>query len=102
MSSNNPDWLDISAIVTAFEQMNKVDIVLIGKVESVRGNKELVFLIQAEQENPESMVATILASVKCHLGSGDHRTMEGAIMWALYQLDWALAKGEMEGNKKTA
>jgi len=102
ISSSNPDWLDVSEIVKAFEEMNKVRIVLYGRVESVHGHKELVFLIQAEDQEEDDPVAKVLASVKCHIGSGGHRTMESAIMWSLYQLDWQLAKDEMEKNKNTA
>ncbi len=102
ISSNNPDWLDVSEIVKAFQEMNKVDIVFHGKVEPVAGNKELCFLISAVEPNEDDPGASTLASQRCHIGSGDHRTMESAIMWALYQLDWQLAKDEMRGKRETA
>jgi len=102
ISSNNPDWLDVSEIVKAFQEMNKVDIVFHGKVEPVAGNKELCFLISAVDPNEDDLVANVLASQRCHIGSGGHRTMESAIMWALYQLDWNLAADEMRGKRETA
>jgi len=102
ISSNNPDWLDVSEIVKAFQEMNKVDILFHGKVESVAGNKELCFLISAVEQNEDDPGANVLASQRCHIGSGGHRTMESAIMWALYQLDWKLAADEMRGKRETA
>jgi len=85
--------------VTAFEEMNRVAIVLTGRVEPVAGNKEVVFLIQAEDLEEDSPVPKVLASLKCRVGSGAHRTMESAIMWALYQLDWELSKDKERRTK---
>lgn len=102
LSLKNPDWVDVSEIVKAFEEMNAVVIVLFGKVELLHGNRELVFLITAEQKEDALAEPVVLASVKCHLGSGNHRTMETAIMWALYQLDWKLAEEELRKTSKTA
>jgi len=101
LSSNSPDWLDVSEIVKAFEEMNRCGITLLGRVEPLRGSKELVFVISAWDTTDDVPEATQLASVKCHLGSGGHRTMESAIMWALYQLDWQLAALELEKTKQT-
>jgi len=102
LSSNNPDWLDVSEIVKAFEQMNHVAIVFHGRVESVAGNKELCFLISALDTGEDVPEVSVLASQRCHIGSGGHRTMESAIMWALYQLDWKLAEDELRNKNRTA
>ena len=102
LSSNSPDWLDVGEIVKAFQQMNACVIMLYGKVEPVGGNRELVFLIQAEELDPADVAPAVLASVKCHIGSGGHRTMESAILWALYKLDWMLAQQQLAKKEPIA
>jgi len=101
-SSNNPDWLDLTAIVKAFEELNKCHITLHGRVESVNGLDCLSFLVSALASNEDIPEPTFLASQRCHLGLHAHKTMESAIMWALYQLDWQLAEEEMRMTHKTA
>jgi len=101
-SLHNPDWLDVGEIVKAFQEMNKVHITLFGRVEDVHGSQQLTFLITAEEAEYATAEPAVLASVKCHLGSGNHRTMEAAIMWALYQLDWQLASTQSRPEPETA
>ena len=101
-SSNNPDWLDLTAIIKAFEEMNKCHITLHGRVESVNGLDCLSFLVAALDSSQDLPEVVFLASQRCHLGLHAHKTMESAIMWALYQLDWQLAEDEMRKPGKTA
>lgn len=98
MSSNNPDLLDVGTVMDAFETLNGVTLELRGRVESVRGVRELTLSLTAHDARWEIAEHAPLASVKCHPQSGDHITMDAAIMWALYQLDSELAR--LEFRKK--
>jgi len=99
-SSNSPDVIDVAAVMEAFQQINKVDIVLTGRVVDVDGHSSLTFWVEAHSKESEIGEAPSLASVRCYLGYGGHKTMESAIMWALYQLDAQIAKYEMRNNPK--
>jgi len=102
ISLNSPDVIDVAAVIQAFEQINKCEITVFGKVESVHGQDCLTFLVGAQDNTTDLPDHRYLASVKCSLGLYGHRTMESAILWALYQLDWEMAKYEMERTHKTA
>jgi hypothetical protein len=101
-SSNNPDWIDIVEVMAAFEEMNGVVLTLTGRVGSVAGQRSLMMEVQAHDKRYEIGEAPTLASVRCHPGSSNHRSMESAIMWALYQLDGQLAAQELVKEGKTA
>jgi len=102
LSLSGPDVIDVAVVVEAFETINKVDITICGKVEPVDGHPCLTFLVGAQQKSENQMERVYLGSVKCHLGWKAHQTVESAIMWALYQLDWQLAEEEMRKANKTA
>jgi len=73
-----------------------------GRVECVQGQDTLTFLVSAIKKDDTPAEDNYLGSVKCYLGSLGHRTMESAIMWALYQLDWRIAQNELERIKPAA
>jgi hypothetical protein len=93
--------IDVGAVMEAFEQINQCFITIFGKVEELDGGKQLIWLVQAMDTKEDVPDPKVLGSVKCHLGSGGHRTMEAAVMWALYQLDAQIARYEMRNNPKT-
>lgn len=95
ISSNSPDWLDVVEVMAAFEQMNECVITLSGRVVDANGLRSLNLEFQAHEKTTEIGDRPSLASVRCQIGSHAHRTMESAVMWALYQLDWAIAKDTM-------
>jgi hypothetical protein len=99
-SVNSPDTIDLAAVMAAFEEINNVWVTLNGRVESVRGVPCLTFLGQAHDKGSEIGEVPPLASVKCHCGFTNHRTMESAIMWTLYQLDGEMARREMLAETK--
>jgi len=101
-SLNSPDWIDVEAVIGAFEEMNRVVITLTGRMAVVSGSRSLQFEIQAHSRDHEIGEVPSLASVRCHPGLSNHRSMESAILWALYQLDGQLARAEMEKDGKTA
>jgi len=99
-SSNSPDVIDVGAVMEAFQQINQCAIIIYGKVEELEGRGQLCWLVQALDTKDDVPDPRVLGSVKCHLGSGSHRTMEAAVMWALYQLDAQIARYEMRNNPK--
>jgi len=102
LSSNSADVIDVAAVIKAFEEINTCVITVFGKVERVQGFDTLTFLVSAIKNDEDTPEENYLGSVKCYLGSLGHRTMESAIMWALYQLDWQLAQDQFERTKATA
>jgi len=101
-SLNNPDLTDVGAVMIAFEAINNCAITLYAKLENTNGNRQLVWLAQALDTKEDVPDPKVLASVKCHLGCGSHRTIEAALMWTLYQLDFQISQAEMERTKTTA
>jgi hypothetical protein len=78
--------------VRAFQELNRCEITLAGKVELLEGRETLVWVFTATRKEIAGVAPVFLASVKCHLGLGGHKTIESAIVWALYQLDWRIAE----------
>jgi len=99
LSLNSPDVIDVAAVMDAFEQMNSVTVALTGRVVDVGGNRCLRFLVEAHDSQREIGEVPSLGFVSVVLGYGSHKTLESAIMWALYQLDWKLAEAELQKNK---
>lgn len=99
LSLNNPDMIDVGAVMVAFEQMNECKITVLGRVESRDGQQTLCWLISALDQNEDLPDQRYLASVNVPVIGGGHRTIESAIMWALYKLDWELS--EMKWGKNT-
>jgi len=101
-SANSPDWVDVTSVIEAFEEMNQVVITLRGRVERMGSERLLTFLVEAHDARYEIGEVPTLAFVRCHPGSSNHRSMESAILWSLYQIDGQLAKNEMSKDGKTA
>lgn len=95
-TSNGPDVKDTADTVRAFEEANRVVIVM--TLRPIRGTEEADIWIDAKamSERDGSGVRSILAlaSVKC-LGSR-HKTLDAAVLAALYALDFQLAQKEFE------
>lgn len=102
ISSNSPDWLDVVEVIAAFQEMNAVVITLNGKVVDQNGLRSLNLEFQAHDRKVPIGDQPCLGLVRCQIGSHAHRTMESAVMWAMYQLDHQLAMAELEKTKKTA
>lgn len=102
LSLSNPDLIDVGAVMTAFEVMNKCCITLLVRVENHAGVSKLRMIASALTDDEDTPDPKYLGSVNVNLSPESHKTMEGAILWALYQLDWKLAEGELEKTSKTA
>jgi len=102
LSLNSPDLIDVAAVMEAFEEMNKCAVTLLLRVERPNGIAKLAMIASALSTNEDVPDPTYLASVSADLSPASHKTMEGAILWALYQLDWRLAEMELGRIRKTA
>jgi len=102
LSSNNPDLQDVAAVMDGFQTINKCAITIFGRVEGPAGARRLALIVSAQDTEEDVPDPKFLASVSVDLGCGSHRTMEGAILWALYQLDWRIAQHELSGSETTA
>jgi hypothetical protein len=99
---SGPDVLDVTAVIQAFEQINTCRITVLGSVADRDGLQTLCWIISAQEDLEDVPEQKYLASVNVSMNGGGHRTIEGAIMWALYQLDWQLSKHEIARTHKTA
>lgn len=102
LSSSTPDLQDVAAVMDGFQEINKCYITIFGRVEGAAGARRLVLIVSAQDTAEDVPDPKFLASVNVDLGCGSHRTMEGAILWALYQLDWRIAEQELRGSETTA
>jgi len=102
LSSNSPDLLDVAAVMAAFEQINTCRITLHGRVEDQDTDPHLVLIVSALEDLQDLPDPKYLASVNATCHAGSHKTIEGAILWALYQLDWRIAEETMRKAKETA
>lgn len=98
LSSATPDTSDVTTLIEAFQELNSCEITLFGRVENVRGKSQLTLLIGALVATPDSPDPQYLGSVKCYLGTESPKTIEGAIIWGLYRLDWELEKMRVTGE----
>jgi len=102
LSLNSPDLQDVAAVMEGFQTINKCAIMLRARVVGAAGACHLEMSVTAWDTREDVPEAKLLAFVNVNLGCGSHKTMEGAILWALYQLDWKLAELELHGTQETA
>lgn len=99
---NGPDMLDVGVIMRAFEEINQVELLLIGKVALVGGIGVLDWELTAFSKEAEIGDQPSLASQRFRTGLYPNQTMEAVIMMALYGIDAALARDEMDSPSRTA
>jgi hypothetical protein len=84
----------------AFEEINRVTLVLTGRVVAAAGAKRLQFQMEVHDQRLEIGEAPSLASVRLIPGLSRHTTMESALLWLLYQADAELSKQGWDGTYK--
>lgn len=99
-SLNSPDAVDVASVMEAFEEINQVVLTLTGRVERAAGRSGLKLEIQAHSKEVPIGEAPSLASASVTVGSQGQGRIAGAILQALYSVDAALARMEMEGGIK--
>jgi hypothetical protein len=99
-SSHNPDLIDVGEVMAAFEELNNAVLVLTGRVGKSAPEGRLSLELTAYDKNFEIGEVPSLASVRFHPGAHNHRTMESAILWALYRVDGEMARRELLGGEQ--
>lgn len=102
LTLSNPDLVDVASVMEAFETINNCAITLHGRVGGPDGSRRLELIVSALEDLQDGPDQRYLASVNVNMSPVSHRTIEGAILWALYQLDWQLAQTEWDKTNKTA
>lgn len=97
-SSNGIDWRDVATQWLAFEEMNKVRLSLGMSSGGAHVAPDLFLTMQAWDR--EAVVGEVppLASTSLRVSSLNVRTMEAALSYALYQIDFLLAAKELGGK----
>jgi len=83
----------------AFNQQNRVRIVLTGEACMTGGLSDIRWQAQAMEDNPENGVPTVLASASVTFLQGRYSTLSALITFLLYQLDFQLGEHEWEKTK---
>lgn len=102
ISSNNPDVIDVTMVMLAFESMNRVRLeVRLSRVDVAEAS-DLAITVVAHPMEGEIGEVVPLASVSVRCSAMNLRTLDSAVLAALYQLDFKLAEHEFasaETNK---
>jgi len=93
-SSGGVDCVDVSYVLAAFQEMNKCTLHVIITLEGTAARPVMVLRVSAWSHPLVDVEPVLLASQKLPVGSTGPRTMEAAILQALYALDAQLAAGE--------
>jgi len=101
-SSNTTDVVDLGCVMEAFEQMNRVHLVLTGRVVESAGARRLQFQLEVHDQRYEIGEVPSLVSVRLIPGLSRHTTMESALLWLLYQADAELGRQGWDGTYKAA
>jgi len=101
-SSSTADVTDLGAVMEAFEEINRVTLVLTGRVVVSAGARRLQFQLEVHDQRYEIGEAPTLACVRLIPGLSRHTTMESALLFLLYQADAELGRQGWDGTYKTA
>lgn len=96
ISSNSADVVDVTMVMLAFEVMNSCRLeVRIGRVDDGAAS-DLMIAVLAHPKGVEIGDQPPLASVNVSCSALNLRTLDAAVLAALYRLDFQLASNEFE------
>lgn len=98
-SSPGPDVRDIAIQLGAFEHVNKVSLSISITVEGGVLNPQMVYTVNAFTRETVDAEPAPLACVRFTQQQKGFRTMEAAIMYALYTIDFQLGEHELRGTR---
>jgi hypothetical protein len=101
-SSNGADWKDVAGNLVAFEAINNVRLEIRVSTVDYRGRADLAVAVLAHERNVEIGDRPPLASASVTCSGTRLRTLEGALIHALYRLDAQLASVALDEVPKTA
>lgn len=93
-SSNGADWKDVVGNLVAFEAINFVRLEIRMSTADDHGRADLAVTVLAHAADVPIGDQAPLASVSVKCSATNLRTLEGALIHALYALDSQLAHGE--------
>jgi len=93
-SSTGVDVVDVKYVLSAFEAINRCKLSVLIRVSGTEARPVMDLEVWADPLESAAAEPAPLGSVKSVVGSTGARTMEAAILQALYSLDAQLAAGE--------
>jgi len=92
--SSGVDFVDVKYVLAAFQEINKCRLIVQITVEGSASRPSLILQVEAWDNLDVTAEPVRLASQRCPVGSTAPRTMEAAILQALYALDGQMAEEE--------
>jgi len=93
-SSNGVGVVDVKYVLAAFQEINKCRLIVQITIEGSPSRPNLILQVEAWDNLDVPVEPVRLASQRCPVGSLGPRTMEAAILQALYALDAQMAEEE--------
>jgi len=93
-SSSGVDVVDVKHVLSAFEAINKCKLSVLIRVSGTEARPVMDLEVWADPLESVAAAPARLGCVRSIVGSSGARTMEAAILQALYSLDAQLAAGE--------
>lgn len=101
-TSNGADWKDVAGNLIAFEAINNVRLEIRVASADYHGRADLAVAVMAHERNAVIGDQPSLASVNVTCSGTRLKSLEGALIHALYLLDAQLGSRELLGEGKTA
>lgn len=98
-SSNSADVVDVTAVMEAFQGINQCRLVVLLTTVVDGPGADLLITMEAYDRKPQAPVARPLASVNVTCLALGLKTLDSAVLAALYRMDFQLADLEFERTK---
>ena len=99
-TSNGPDWKDIAAALQAFQSQEELDLTVILRAVGTENRPDLEVEVQARPKLIWKQEAAPWDYVKLTCSATQRKTLEAALLAALYQLDFRIASRSVPGKGK--
>jgi len=99
-SSSGVDCVDVKYVLAAFQEINHCRLIVELTIQGTPARPDLILGVMAWGNEDVDAEPVLLASQRSPVGSVGPRTMESAILQALYALDAQLAEAEFVKRDK--
>lgn len=99
-SSHGPDVRDLTTQLGAFQEVNRCTLMLYMGLKGGSLNPDLEIIVNAYTRPDAPAEPVLLASSHFSLKAQGFRTVDAAIMFAMYQIDFMLAEHELRPGIK--
>jgi hypothetical protein len=100
-TSNTPDWRDLASIFDSFEKQERVTLTCTLTVEVFNGVPDFWVTLGTDMSLDAGAELVPSGYVRLRLSHTNRKTLDAALLAALYQLDFQLAAKEYESTKRT-